>query len=137
MKSFIGFNKSILAMPVFWQVWVMLLVLGNMMLPFFFLENPESWVILAGILVSMFVMMTLFSTFGFVRLLGLGHSPWLITVPWLWYQWSRMDTGNPFYHWLLAVLVLNSISLVIDAVDVVRYCKGERQPTVSTGHHCF
>jgi hypothetical protein len=49
--------------------------------------------------------------------------------------------ANPWKVWmalllivnlgLLAVLALDSISLVIDAADVVRYWKGERTPTIT------
>jgi len=81
--------------------------------------------------VSMVIMMTLFAKLGYVRLLGLGHIPWLFTVPWLWSRLSQTIESGPFYYWLLAVVVLDSISLLIDAVDVVRYWKGERQPTIT------
>ncbi len=130
-KALIGFNKGILTMAKPWQVWMVLLVLVNLVLPFFFLGNPEAMVVLVGVIASMFIMMTLFARFGFVRLLGLGHIPWLFTVPWLWLQLGQTIESGPFYYWLLAVVVLDSISLVIDAVDVVRYWKGERTPTVS------
>ncbi len=131
MKSMMKFTKTMMVMPIPWQVWMVLLVLVNLVLPFFFLGNPEAMVVLVGVIASMFIMMTLFARFGFVRLLGLGHIPWLFTVPWLWLQLGQTIESGPFYYWLLAVVVLDSISLVIDAVDVVRYWKGERTPTVS------
>jgi hypothetical protein len=131
MKSMMKFTKTMMIMPIPWQVWMVLLVLVNLVLPFFFLGNPEAMVVLVGVIASMFIMMTLFARFGFVRLLGLGHIPWLFTVPWLWLQLGQTIESGPFYYWLLAVVVLDSISLVIDAVDVVRYWKGERTPTVS------
>ena len=129
-KAFIGFNKSILAMPIPWRVWMVLLVLVNMVLPLFFLGKPEALVVLVALMVSMFTMVTLFAKFGFVRLLGLGHFPWLFTVPWLALQLGQTMASGPFYYWLLSVVVLDSISLVIDAVDVTRYWRGERQPTI-------
>ncbi len=79
----------------------------------------------------MVIMMTMFAKYGFVRLLGLGHIPWLFTVPWLWLQLAQTIESGAFYYWLLAVVVIDSISLVIDAVDAVRYWKGERQPTIT------
>jgi len=83
-KILIGFNKGVLAMAKPWQLWMVFLVAANLVLPFFFLGTPEATVVLAGVGVSMVIMMTLFAKFGFVRLLGLGHIPWLFTVPWLW-----------------------------------------------------
>ena len=131
IKVLVGFNKGVLAMAKPWQAWMVLLVLMNLVLPLFFLGKPEATVVLVGIMVSMFIMMTLFARLGFVRLLGLGHIPWLLTVPWLWLRLGQTMESGPFYYWLLAVVVLDSISLVIDAVDVARYWMGERTPTIT------
>jgi len=128
-KILIGFNRGVLAMAKPWQFWMVLLVAANFVLPFFFLGTPEAIVVLAGAGVSLVIMLTLFAKLGYVKLLGLGHIPWLFTVPWLWLQLGQTIESGPFYYWLLAVVVLDSISLVIDAVDVARYWKGERQPT--------
>lgn len=130
-KVIIRFNNSILAMAKPWQVWMALLVLVNLISPFFFLPKPEAIAALVGIMASLSIMMALFAKFGFVRLLGLGHIPWLFTVPWLWLQLGQTTEGGPFYFWLVAIVVLDSISLVIDAVDVARYWMGERRPTVT------
>ncbi len=137
IKAMIGFNKSILAMPKPWQVWMVLLVSVNLVLSLFFLGKLEAMVVLVGVIASMFIMTTLFARFGFVRLLGLGHIPWLFTVPWLWLQLGQTIESGPFYYWLLAVVVLDSISLVIDAVDVTRYWMGERQPTITADINAF
>ena len=130
IKVLIGFNKSILAMAKPWQVWMVLLVSVNMISPLFFLGKLEATVVLVGVMGSMIVMMILFSKFGFVRLLGLGHIPWLFTVPWLYLRLGQTSENGSFYYWLLAVVMLDSISLVIDTVDVARYWMGERHPTI-------
>ncbi|GJL77459.1 MAG: hypothetical protein NPINA01_04480 [Nitrospinaceae bacterium] len=130
-KILIGFNKGILTMTKPWQVWMVFLVAANLVLPFFFLGTPEATVVLAGAGVGMVIMMTLFAKFGYVKLLGLGHIPWFFTVPWLWSRLGQTIEGGSFYYWLLAVIVLDSISLVIDTVDVVRYWKGHRSPAIT------
>lgn len=130
-KTLIGFNKSILSMPKLWQLWMVFLVTANMVLPFFFLGTPEAIVVLVAAGVGLVIMMNLFAKLGYVKLLGIGHIPWLFTVPWLWSRLGQTVEGSPFYYWLLAVIVLDSISLVIDTVDVIRYWKGDRQPTIS------
>jgi hypothetical protein len=67
-----------------------------------------------------------------VRILGLGHIPWLFTVPWLWLRLGEMAAdGLFFYYWLLAVIILDGISIVIDVIDLIRYGMGERQATVT------
>jgi len=130
LKLMSDFNKKIMSVSPPWPAWMMLLVSVNLVAPFFFLGSPEAMVVLVGIAASMALMLTLFARLGYVRLLGLGHAPWLFTVPWLWSRLGEAATSGPFYYWLLAVIVLDSISLVIDAVDVVRYVRGERQVIV-------
>jgi hypothetical protein len=66
-----------------------------------------------------------------------GHIPWLFTVPWLGWRLGQTVESGAFYYWLLAVVVIDSLSLVIDAVDVVRYWRGERQPTITAGINAF
>ena len=130
-KILVGFNKGVLSMAKPWQGWMVLLVLVNFIMPFFFLGTTEATMVLVGVMASMVIMMTMFAKYGFVRLLGLGHTPWLFTVPWLALQLSQTIESGSFYYWLLAVVVIDSISLVIDAVDVVRYWRGERTPTIT------
>lgn len=132
IKAMIGFNKSILAMAIPWRIWMVLLVSVNLVLPLFFLGTLEAKVALVGMMASMSIMLILFAKLGFVRLLGLGHFPWLFTVPWLGSRWGQTVDSGPFYYWLLAIVAINGISLVIDAVDVVRYGMGDRQPTLAT-----
>ena len=62
------------------------------------------------------------------RLLGIGHAPWLALVPWAWYRSQALPEGSWMSIWLIALVVLNTGSLLIDAVDVVRYLRGEREP---------
>ncbi len=131
LNTMMRFNKAILTMPMPWPIWMGLLILANLVSPLFFLGTLEASVVLVGFAASVTLMLTLFARFGFVRLLGLGHTPWLFTVPWLAMRLSEGGTGGPFYYWLLGVVVLDGLSLVIDAVDVVRYWKGERQATVT------
>ncbi len=131
LKTTMRFNKAILTMPMPWPIWMGLLILANLVSPLFFLGTLEATVVLVGFAASVTLMLTLFARFGFVRLLGLGHTPWLFTVPWLAMRLSEEGGGGPFYYWLLGVVVLDGLSLVIDAVDVVRYWKGERQATVT------
>lgn len=130
-EAMVGFNKCIFAMKKPWQVWIGALLTANLILPFFFLDQLEGKVVLAGMMIAMPLMMALYMKFGFVRLLGLGHAPWLFTVPWLWMRWSEAAESGAFYYWLLATLVLNSASLAIDAADVARYWMGDRQPTIA------
>ena len=108
-------------MPLAWKPWLISLLVANMIVPLFFWRQVEAQVIFATALVNgaLFVVLTAIS--GFSRLLGLGHLPW---IPLVWYLCQRVELHPPdsFYgQWLRAVILLNIGSLVLDAINVVRY----------------
>lgn len=131
MKTMIKFFKAMLSMPKPWVAWVMLLMTVNMVVPIFFIETLEAQVVLATMMASAALMMFLFAQKGFVRLLGLGHVLWIPLVFWLSARVDFASASTGLEQWLLAVIVLNGLSLIIDAVDVIRYAKGERTPTLT------
>jgi hypothetical protein len=136
-KAMIGFNKAIFALPKPWLAWMVLLVSVNIVSPFFFLGTPEALVVLVSAIAGLLIMTALFARFGYVRLLGIGHFPWLFTIPWLGSQLGQTIASGPFYYWLLSVIVIDGISLAIDAVDVGRYWMGERHPTIMANMDVF
>ena len=68
MNAFIKFNKGILTMPMGWQVWLMVLVAHNMVVPLFYFGRPEAQVVFATLLASMGLMMLITARTGFTRL---------------------------------------------------------------------
>lgn len=130
MRAFIKFNKGVMGMPWPWQLWLMLLVVANLVVPLFFLNRLEAQVVVGALLASMVLMMVVTAVSGFTRLLGLGHIPW---IPLLYFLWARIDqipTDDFFGVWIRGLMVLNAVSLLIDVVDVGRYISGERTETV-------
>ncbi len=130
MRAFITFNKGLLKSPIHVRLWLMLLVVFNLVVPLFFLDRLEAQVVLAALLASMLLMTVLTGLTGFTRLLGLGHVLW---VPMLWFLWGRLGqipADDAFGLWIRVLIILNAISLVIDAVDVIRYIAGDRKATV-------
>ena len=130
MRAFIKFNRGILKMPLRWKRWLMLLVAANVVGPLFFLDHLEAQVVLGTILASMTLMTLLTARFGFTRILGLGHILWVPMLVFLFTRLGDIPPRDAFGIWIRALFVLNGISLVIDAVDVIRYIAGERQETV-------
>ncbi len=126
MRVMMSFMKTMLLMPRPWVGWVGLLMGANSILPLIFITTLEGQVVLATGIVSAMIQMGIFRTQGFVRLLGIGHSPWIPLLLWLWsrFEWD----ASIFAYWLLVLMILNSLSLIIDAVDVVRYLMGAREP---------
>ncbi len=132
MKTMISFTKTMFALPKPWVAWVMLLVVVNVVISLFYLTTIEAQVVLGAALIGFVIQIAIFSTQGFVRLLGIGHVLWVPMVFWLW---SRLDLAPPdsfFQSWLIIVVVLNTISLIIDATDVIRYWNGERDPQIES-----
>ncbi len=130
MNAFIRFNRGLLAMPPLWQGWLLLLVGANLVTPLFFLGHLEAQVTIAALLISMTLMSALTARFGFSRILGLGHVAWLPLLAFLVVRVAEVPAATAFGVWMRAVIVLDAISLVLDAVDVVRFLRGDRDETV-------
>ena len=131
MKAMIGFTKGLMSMPMPWPVWLGLLVAVNVADSIYYFETIEAKVVLAAFLASAAFMTAIFAAKGFVRLLGIGHICWIPMVPWLWTRLDQVEPGNLIGYWMIAVVALNGISLIIDAIDVVRYVTGDRKPYVT------
>ena len=128
-KVFLGFFRGLWGLAWPWRAWVGLLILLNGIAPLAFLERTEARVVLAALLVGALIQMVIFGARGFVRLLGAGHLVvWLPMVFWLW---GRIGTESAFGGWIAAVIAVDSVSLIIDAVDVVRYALGDRTPSLT------
>ena len=119
------FMRGLMRQPSSVMAWVGMLVLVNGIVPLFLLNTLEAKVVLLTLALGGVVMELLTWQQGFTRLLGLGHVLWLGLVPWLLTRLT-LHEGEPIVFWLVAVIVLNALSLVLDIRDVVRYVGGDR-----------
>lgn len=123
--------QNIFAQPTWLVAWVGWLMLVNTASVIFVRQVPARWVLAAWI-GNALTMTALHVEFGFTRILGLSHVIWW--TPLLIYLWRaqalRTLTG-PARHWLLALVLSNGVSLVVDYVDVARYALGERAPLLA------
>ncbi len=131
LNAIIGFNKHLLRMPFAWMIWLMALVAVNMVAPLFFIDRLEGQVVLGVFVVSAGLLVLLYAYTGFTRILGAGHVLWLGLLPWLWTRYDSIQPDEWLSRWIIAVIAMNGLSLIIDAIDVVRYARGDRQPTIS------
>lgn len=131
LTTVIEFNKCVFRMPLQWSIWLMILMAANMIGPLFFLDTPEGRAVLGVFVLSAGMMMFLFSRYGFTRILGMGHVLWLGLLPWLWGRFESAQGEPMLGAWVTAVLLLNGLSLMIDFVDVIRYVRGDRAPTIA------
>ncbi len=117
-------------MPLHLQLWVGMLIGANIVAPLLFLGHIEAPVTLAAGLVGMALMTVLTGRFGFSRIVGLGHVAWLPLLAFLVGSGSQAPATTGFGLWLRSVIVLDSISLVLDVADAVRFLRGDRAETV-------
>lgn len=125
--------RGALQLPMTVKLWLGALMTVNAVVPLLFLERFEARVVLLVFLASFLLMSWLTARSGFTRLLGLGHVLWIPLVAFLAAQLDAVTRGEPYRLWMLSVIVLNSISLVMDVVDVVRFARGDREELVSLG----
>lgn len=130
MNAFIKFNRGMLKLRLHWQLWVMLLVGANIVVPLLFLRRLEAQVVLGTSLASIMLMTFLTARFGFTRVVGLGHILWVPMLVFLFARLGDIPASDAFGIWIRALFVLNGLSLGLDAADVVRYAAGERAETV-------
>lgn len=131
MKAFIKFNRGVLKMPVGWQLWLMLLVTANLAASLFFLYRLEAQVVLGTMLASMTLMTLLTSRFGFTRILGLGHILWVPMLAFLFTRLGGIPANDAYGIWIRILFVLNGMSLVFGALDVMRFMSGDRAEMIN------
>lgn len=123
MRNPLKFFTELLAQPKIVVVWVGYLMMINMA-SLLFWEIELSRIIFFTFLASSMLMMTLYSFFGFKKILGLGHILWL---PLLFYIFSNLliATGV-FYSYLLVLSISILISLFFDVIDVYKFFESIR-----------
>ena len=131
MQGFIKFNKGILRMSCPVKTWLLLLVAANAVAPLLFLQRVEAQAVLAAMMIGGTLMSLLTARFGFTRILGLGHILWIPLVGWLAFRLGQIPADDAFGMWIRGVMLLNTVSLMIDTADVVRFAAGDRKELVS------
>ena len=113
-----------------WLWWWRLLLIVNIAGPLLFLGHIEAVVVLASYLVSSVAIVVLHRRLGWVRLLGVGHLPWLGVIPWLLHRLLTTSPGDALATFLVVVIVVDTVCIVLDVADVGRWLAGERRPIV-------
>jgi hypothetical protein len=131
MQGFIKFNKGVLRMSWPVKIWLLLLVAANAVAPLLFLQRVEAQAVLAAMMIGAMLMSLLTARFGFTRILGLGHILWIPLVGWLAFRLGQIPADDAFGMWIRGVMFLNTVSLVIDTADVVRFVTGDRKELVA------
>jgi hypothetical protein len=113
--------------PVPLRLWIAALIAWNCVFSWMYYDsNPFVAKVILGVFASGGVVMTVIQAhYGFVKLLGLVHTGWLFLVPWIYF--TQLDENNDNYNYLVSLMVINSISLVLDIKDVWQYFRGDKK----------
>ena len=130
MNAFVKLNRGLFKMPLPWKLWLSLLVAANVFVPLFYFQQLEAQIVLGTMAANMALMTYLTAHFGFTRILGLGHIFWIPLLGFLLTRLGNIPAGDAYGAWLRALIVVNSVSLLIDIVDVRRFFAGDRAETV-------
>ena len=109
------------------RLWAIILVAVNGA-AVFFLDTIYGEITLAAVVIGISIMTVIYAHCGYVRLLGIGHILWIPIILYFLCHLPSESEITALSYWLYALIVCNSISLVIDTCDVVRYVRGDRKP---------
>ena len=109
------------------RIWAILLILVNAA-SLLFIHTSYGQVGFAAVCAAILVMAIIYARLGFVRLLGVGHIFWVPMLIWFGMNLPNGHEQPLLYSWVICLMIVNSVSLVIDAIDVARFISGERQP---------
>lgn len=117
------FFIELMQQPVWIPVWVFFLMIINVASVAFWNELLAK-VIFVTFMLSVMLMMGLYSRFGFEKILGMGHILW---IPLLVYVLMEIPTArDTFKSYLIILSISIAISLVFDIVDVWKYFTGRK-----------
>ena len=123
MRNPFLFFSDLARQPVWVSVWVAMLALANISSLLFWPELLAK-IIFTIFMVSALTIMTLYSYFGFEKILGIGHVFWIFLLPYILLQLAHTD--GLFFLYLVTLSVLLIVSLVLDVIDVWTYIRNVR-----------
>lgn len=118
MRNPFKFFLELIQQPLWIPVWVLFLVVINVVSVAFWTE-PLAKGVFVTFMFSAMLILALYSRFGFEKIMGMGHVPW---IPLLFYVLMKIPTAqDPFRRYLIILSISIAISLVFDVVDVWKY----------------
>lgn len=110
------------------RVWVIWLVAVNSA-SVLFITHIEAQIALGAVGTAVLMQALIYQRKRFVRILGATHVLWLPMLVWMATRFPAIPAEeHSFRSWLIALMVTNVVSLVIDAWDAIRFLRGERNP---------
>lgn len=130
MRAFVHFIRGLNQMSLPFKIWTLVLAVVNVIVPLFFIFHVEAQLALGVFAANIVALTSLTALLGYTRLVSLGHALWLPLIYFFWLQLPEYPIDTAFGIWLRAIIFFNAIALLLDAIDVIRYLRGERAPLV-------
>lgn len=131
MKSRVGqLWQSILGLPAWVKIWVMILATTNMVSFAFLNTETGFWAAIAFMIVGMFNMPMVFIQGGLTRLLSFPHLVWAALLIYLYprlFGTHAIPRSDPEYLFALSIFIVNGISLMFDILECYRWLIGRRE----------
>ena len=123
--------RSFLRLPRWVQVWVVLVLVPVNIMPLWFPDQPfGKWIAALSILGMLSNLPILWVSRGFSKAMGLPHvaswGPQILLVAWLLVL-SGLDMAAGFRTAMVLLLCINTISVLFDAVDSIKWFNGARE----------
>ncbi len=121
IRNFLQMRRDLAAVRPGIDIWGAILnvplILGGLV----FVATVEGALVLATTLLSLVVAPAMHKRRPLSRLMGLSHLPWLALIPALAWWLATRAHGVVFQVWLAYAIVVMTVSVVFDAVDLWRY----------------
>ncbi|MCX6128039.1 MAG: hypothetical protein NTX25_03120 [Proteobacteria bacterium] len=122
--DYLAFYKRLVSVPIVWKIWLILLLCLNLFSAYILIGEPRGFIILASLGTGGILGPELYRRFGYRRILGLMHIPW---IPMNYLLWAGpLPASDIAATAVQATIVTNVVCLCIDTVDVARYMLGDR-----------
>ncbi|MEE9335756.1 MAG: hypothetical protein V3U65_16820 [Granulosicoccaceae bacterium] len=124
---FLEIWQSFRSLPIWVQVWVAFILMPVNMASLYFVNEPMGMRIafLANIGMMLNMPVMLYDR-GFSKLMAFPHLiPWSILIAWLIFY--RPNASADYDIYLSVLMVCNTISLLFDYADAIKWLKGDRQ----------
>ncbi len=123
---FQSYNQSSQKYLTQYQWWLKIMIVVNFVFPLLLINHPPARVTLLSSVVAVAIGLLIYRLDGYRRLLALMHAPWVFLVWYLMPYLSVEGDMNPLRIWLWSIVIVNSISLVLDARDLWWYYVGKK-----------
>ncbi|MFO1173222.1 MAG: hypothetical protein U1E49_19925 [Hyphomicrobiaceae bacterium] len=112
------------AVPRLWCVWLV----GVNAACLLYITHVEAQAVLLVTAIAVAAQALIYGRIGFTRILGAVHLMWVPMFAWFATRAGSIASDPGLAHWIVLLFATNTVSLIVDAVDSIRFLRGERAP---------